>query len=155
MLPKKKIMIATGGTGGHVFPACALGEQLIKFSDEVDFLFAGGKLNENPYFSTFNFPFASINCGLNTKSSIRNLLAKGIDTFKGVWESYRLLKEYKPDLVVGFGSYYILPILLAAKLNKIPIVLHESNYIPGKITRSFSLQYVYVVYNQLIQNLHT
>lgn len=55
--------------------------------------------------------------------------------FKGLSQSLTILKKYQPDVVVGFGSYYTVPILLAARWLKIPIVLHEANSIPGRANK--------------------
>lgn len=57
---------------------------------------------------------------------------------RGVLQCRALVNEFSPDAVVGFGSFYTLPVLVAAKLQKIPIVLHEQNSIPGKVNRLFS-----------------
>jgi len=58
--------------------------------------------------------------------------------FKGMRQSGKILRSFEPDVVVGFGSFYTLPLLLAAKREKIPIILHEQNAIPGKVNRLFS-----------------
>ncbi len=58
--------------------------------------------------------------------------------FKGVHHSRRLIRQFAPDLVIGFGSYFTLPVLIAALLEKVPIVLHEQNVAPGKVNHIFS-----------------
>ena len=58
--------------------------------------------------------------------------------FKGMGQSIRILKSYQPDVVVGFGSYYTVPTLLAAAWLKRPIILHEANSIPGKANKWLS-----------------
>ena len=135
---KKKIIIATGGTGGHIYPAYAIAQQLRSKSEDIEILVAGGNLTKNPYLPTGDFEFKSVGCGLNSKATIWNIWNKGLHTFKGLWESNRLIRKFKPDLVVGFGSYHTVPLLIAARLKKVPYILHESNYVPGKVTRSFS-----------------
>jgi UDP-N-acetylglucosamine--N-acetylmuramyl-(pentapeptide) pyrophosphoryl-undecaprenol N-acetylglucosamine transferase len=57
---------------------------------------------------------------------------------KGVKESYDILKDFAPGLVVGFGSYYTLPVVIAAQMLGVPLILHEANSIPGRVTRYFS-----------------
>lgn len=57
---------------------------------------------------------------------------------KGIFQAKRILEKFKPDSVVGFGSFFSLPVLVAAKLKKIPIILHEQNALPGKVNRIFS-----------------
>jgi UDP-N-acetylglucosamine--N-acetylmuramyl-(pentapeptide) pyrophosphoryl-undecaprenol N-acetylglucosamine transferase len=131
--PRSRVLIATGGTGGHVFPAQALAKELKEKGFEI--LFVGGKLNTNRYFKRGVFAHREISSATFSKaSSFRALWHIG----KGVWESFKILREFSPDLVIGFGSFYAFPILMAAKLKRSPMVLFESNAIPGKVTRLFS-----------------
>ncbi|MBS0615829.1 MAG: undecaprenyldiphospho-muramoylpentapeptide beta-N-acetylglucosaminyltransferase [Verrucomicrobia bacterium] len=128
-----KIIIATGGTGGHIFPAQYLAEELIQRGVEV--LFVGGGLDTNRYFRKDRFPHRSI-----TSHSLRGWgLFRGIlDIFRGIRECRRILEEEKPDLVIGFGSFYVFPVLVATRLKGIPYVLFEPNAVPGKVNRLFS-----------------
>ncbi len=130
-----KIIIATGGTGGHIFPAQYLAEELVKQGIEV--LFVGGGLDTNRYFRKDRFPHRSV-----TAHSLRGWgFWKGIvDVFRGYKECVRILEEEKPDLVIGFGSFYVFPVLVATWRKKIPYVLFEPNAIPGKVNRLFSRQ---------------
>ena len=66
------------------------------------------------------------------------MLARSPRIVKGILESRRILRTFQPDAVVGFGSFYTLPLLIAAKMAKIPIILHEQNAIPGKVNRLFA-----------------
>lgn len=126
---KFKILLAAGGTGGHVFPALALAEELQEKACEV--LFAAGNLSKNAYFKDNAFPFRDISCSPS--------LVKGIiSNTKGVLEAVKLLREFNPNVVIGFGSYYTLPVLIAAKWLGIPILLHEANSIPGRVNRLFA-----------------
>lgn len=126
----KKILIATGGTGGHVFPAQELGKELKEKGFEI--LFAGGKLNSNRYFKRGSFPHKEVSSSSLFRGNFVWQIAKGI------WQSWKIIRDFSPHLVVGFGSFYTFPILFAAKLKKIPIVLFEPNAIPGKVNRFFS-----------------
>lgn len=133
----KRVVITAGGTGGHLYPAQALAQQLRKQSNvpAPDVLFMAGGLNTNRYFDRGNFPFQEVACSpLLSRNPFKSL--KGIShLFKGLQQSITILKKYQPDVVVGFGSYYTVPILLAAKWLKIPIILHEANSIPGKANK--------------------
>jgi len=127
----KKIIFAVGGTGGHLFPAQALSQELT----DCDILFAGGKLSSNPFFSKFKYPFREIRSGSPSRG---NLILASMQLLIGLFQSFRLLKEFSPDLVIGFGSFYSFPVLLAAKIKKIPYILVESNALPGKVNRLLS-----------------
>lgn len=127
----KRIILASGGTGGHIFPAVALAEEL-ESKYQCTLMFAAGKLSQNPYFVNGRFAFKDISCG-------QVFFIKGIiDNIKGIFESIKILKEFKPDAVLGFGSYYTFPILTAAIILRIPLLLHEANSIPGRANRLFS-----------------
>lgn len=136
---EKRILITTGGTGGHVYPAIALAEKLQEVSPHIHFV--GGKLATNPYFLKNAFPFTEVSCGMwSRKGGVLRFLREMGNICRGVKESYQFLKHYKPDLIVGFGSYYTFPVLCAARLAGIPYVLHEANAIPGKVIKLFSPQ---------------
>ncbi len=137
----KKILFAAGGTGGHLFPAQALAEQLM--GDSVELLFAGARLSQNAYFDKTKFPYHDIASTTPFRGGVLKALKSTGILIKGIRESLRLLSQEKPDLVVGFGSFHAFPVLCAAVLKKIPLVLFESNAIPGKVIRLFSKRAVF------------
>ena len=124
----KRILITAGGTGGHIFPAQGLAQQL----SDHDVLFVAGGLGTNRYFDRTLFSFKEIAC--RPLSKPKGWLA----LVKGVWQSLKIIRAYQPDVVVGFGSYYTVATLLAAKLARVPVVLHEANSIPGKANKWFA-----------------
>lgn len=134
----RRILIATGGTGGHVYPAIALAQQLKTEMPDCEVLFVGGGLSQNRYFDRTAFPHRTVACGAFTSLSPKVLIKSLLHIAKGVWQSQRILREFKPDVAVGFGSYYAFPPLVAAKMMSVPLVLHEANSMPGKVTRVLS-----------------
>jgi UDP-N-acetylglucosamine--N-acetylmuramyl-(pentapeptide) pyrophosphoryl-undecaprenol N-acetylglucosamine transferase len=132
-LPKPKILIATGGTGGHIFPAQALAIELLEKNYEL--LFAGGGLDTNRYFNRSRFSYAQISSATPFKGNpFKSLYRIG----KGIRQSLQLIDTFQPQLVIGFGSFYSFPVLAAARWRKIPIILFEPNAIPGKVNRLVS-----------------
>lgn len=129
---KSKILIAAGGTGGHLFPAQGLAQQLINHPDRHIFLFVAGGLSTNRYFDSARFPYKEISTAPLISRNPFKLLKGMFKTIGGIKQSVKIIKDFKPDVVVGFGSFYTVPILLAARMCKIPIVLHEANSVPGK-----------------------
>lgn len=135
-MPKRaRLLIATGGTGGHIYPAMALAQQFEREQTSQDILFVGGGLSENRYFDRKAFKFRTISCGTFTHKTPLRFLRSCLNIFVGIWQSLAIIRAYKPDVVVGFGSYYSFPPLIAAKLFSIPFILHEANSIPGKVNR--------------------
>lgn len=138
-MSKRKILITAGGTGGHIFPAIALGKQLSQQKVKaVDLLYVGGNLAANPYFEREAFSYQSISCATFKKKNPWAILKTMGKILWGMAQSYKIFKNFKPEMIVGFGSYYTLPILLAAKMQGIPFILHEANSIPGKVNRLLS-----------------
>jgi len=120
----KRVLIATGGTGGHLLPAQRLAEQL---QAQAEVLFGGYKLSDSPYFDRERFSFEEI----RSASRLREMGS----LLRGTWQAMRLIWRTKPDVVVGFGSYHSAPILLAAVLLRKKIVLFEANRTMGKVNR--------------------
>lgn len=129
----KRIIIATGGTGGHIYPAIALAQQFAK-EKNTEILFIGGNLAKNRYFD-HSFQHQSVSCGAFTNKYPHKLLKSCLSICKGIWQSRALINNFNPDIVIGFGSYYSFPPLVAAKLQGVPILLHEANSIPGKVNK--------------------
>jgi UDP-N-acetylglucosamine--N-acetylmuramyl-(pentapeptide) pyrophosphoryl-undecaprenol N-acetylglucosamine transferase len=128
-----KVLLAVGGTGGHLFPAQAVAKELQKMG--VDILFAGALLDENRFLDKQAFPYSSVTSATPFRS---NPFKAAALLFKGIKESLALLSREKPDLVIGFGSYHSFPLLCAAKLKKTRLILFEADTFPGKVNRLFS-----------------
>lgn len=133
-----KIVLAVGGTGGHLFPAQALAKDL--HEEGHDILFAGGRLGGNPFFKNDEFSFQEIKGASPFRA---NPIKAGLQLLLGTLASLKLLKNFSPDFVIGFGSFYSFPVLVAAVLKKIPYILVESNAHPGKVNRLFSKRAVF------------
>lgn len=129
------ILFAVGGTGGHIFPAQALADELLEHNPRCRLLFAGAGLKLNRFLDKSRFQFEEV---MSATPFRRNIVRAFFLLLKGVYQSLKLLRREKPDLVIGFGSYHSFPLLLAAKLCRIPIVLFEADSIPGKVNRLFS-----------------
>jgi UDP-N-acetylglucosamine--N-acetylmuramyl-(pentapeptide) pyrophosphoryl-undecaprenol N-acetylglucosamine transferase len=127
-----KVLIAAGGSGGHLFPAKKLSEML-KADGPCEILFAGHKLSQTPFFEKEKIPFQEIN-----SAPLKNPFRFLKSVCKGLWQSIHLMKRFQPDVVVGFGSFHAFPVLLAALLFRKKIVLFEANSILGRVNRLFA-----------------
>lgn len=136
-MTSKKIVIAVGGTGGHLFPAQGFAEELLQQMD-VSVLFMGKGLNTNSYFDRNRFTHCDVESVTPFRGKRYKVLFAWYYLFKGVCQSLKQFSKHPPLLVVGFGSFHTFPVLLAAAIKRIPIVLFESNAMPGKVVRLFS-----------------
>ncbi len=132
----KKIILTAGGTGGHLFPAIALGEELMKCQQVETYLvtdFRCKKLLPKD----LKIPTHFINIHLKM-DNIFNKLKSMFYLSSACIKALFLVFKLKPNLVIGFGGYPSLPILLAAQVLRIPIIIHEQNCFIGKINRFFA-----------------
>ncbi|MBS4207710.1 undecaprenyldiphospho-muramoylpentapeptide beta-N-acetylglucosaminyltransferase [Bacillus sp. FJAT-50079] len=137
-----KIVVSGGGTGGHIYPALALIRTISKQYPATEFLYIGTERGlEANIIRKENIPFAPIHItGFKRSLSFENV--KTIYRFiKGVRDSKKLLKKFKPDAVIGTGGYVCGPVLYAAAKMNIPTVIHEQNSVPG-LTNKFLSRYV-------------
>lgn len=135
-LGKERIVIAVGGTGGHLRPAQALAKDLLKQSQNLSLLFMGAKLSSNPYLKEKTyFAVQDIPSATPFQGNLWANLKACFSLLKGTRHSLKWLRKFRPHCVVGFGSFHSFPILLAAKIKRIPIVLFESNAQPGRVNR--------------------
>jgi UDP-N-acetylglucosamine--N-acetylmuramyl-(pentapeptide) pyrophosphoryl-undecaprenol N-acetylglucosamine transferase len=135
----KKIAVAVGGTGGHIYPAIALADALRQRDDDIDIHFFGGGLATNPFLKGARIASTEIpSATFASKRRIGGQAVAAVEIARGWWTARKGLRKYQPDLVIGFGSFHSLPVLLAAKWMGAPIVLHEGNRIPGRVNRLFS-----------------
>lgn len=126
-----RIVLSAGGTGGHLFPAQSLASEL----SDCQLLFIATGLSQNPRFDRTKYAYVDVASGTIT---LKKLLSSSLSIAKGIFQSIRALRAFKPDLVIGFGSYHTFPVVVAARLLGIPIVLHEANSVPGKVNRILS-----------------
>ena len=129
----KSVMLAAGGTGGHLFPAFALAQELGRRGLAVDLVtdMRGDRYGSDfPARAVYRVPSATIS-GRSLLAAPRTALMLG----RGIWAAYRLMGNLKPACVVGFGGYPAFPPLVAATLRGIPTALHEQNAVLGRANR--------------------
>jgi UDP-N-acetylglucosamine--N-acetylmuramyl-(pentapeptide) pyrophosphoryl-undecaprenol N-acetylglucosamine transferase len=135
-LKKLRIVMAGGGTGGHLFPAIAIAEAFLEINPLNTILFVStGRAFEKMVLAEHGFRLECITAEGIKGKGIRHQLRALSRLPKGVLESLKILRSFVPDLVVGVGSYASGPLILAAWILRIPIVLHEQNIQPGITNR--------------------
>lgn len=136
MIQGMRVALAGGGTGGHLFPAMAIAEQLKELRPATEFLFFGtsGKI-EARVVPHKGYPFRSIwISGFHRSLRLDNLLFPA-KVVVSLWQSWMALRQFRPHVVIGTGGYVCGPVLAVATWMGIPTVVHESNSYPGVTTR--------------------
>ena len=129
----KKIIIAGGGTGGHIFPAIAIANALKKLDDKVEILFVGanGRM-EMEKVPQAGYAIEGLDiAGFNRSSLIKNI-GLPFKLIKSFWQVRSIFKKFKPDAAIGVGGYSSFPVLRYAQAKGIPTFIHESNSFAGK-----------------------
>lgn len=134
----KRMMIAAAGTGGHVFPALAVAEQLRTQGWQVEWLGTTEQRLEARVVPAANFKLHQLSVqGLRGHGLVRKLVAP-LRLLSAVWQCRKLLRAQQTQVVLTFGGYVSGPTGVAARLLGIPLLVHEQNAIPGLTTRLLS-----------------
>lgn len=134
-----KIMIAAGGTGGHIYPGIAIAKYIQKNNTDVEILFVGTKKGLEKEIvpnEGFNIKLIRVRgferrITLDTFKSVKEL-------FLGLKDAKKIIQTFNPDMVIGTGGYVCGPILFMASRKRIPTLIHEQNAFPGITNRILS-----------------
>jgi UDP-N-acetylglucosamine--N-acetylmuramyl-(pentapeptide) pyrophosphoryl-undecaprenol N-acetylglucosamine transferase len=131
-----RIIIAAGGTGGHLFPGIAVAQEFMSRNRQNQILFViTGRPFEIKVLAKVGFQHQCISSEALKGRGLWNQIKASIKILKGIYESVRILKDFKPRIAVGVGSYTSGPLIIAAWLMGIKIVLQEQNILPGITNR--------------------
>lgn len=133
------IIVSGGGTGGHIYPAISLIEELKKRDENNEILYVGTEKGlESSIVPKLGIDFKTIHVrGIPRKINANSFKALK-ELFKGLKEANKILKDFKPDLVIGTGGYVSGPILYKATKTKAKVAFHEQNSFPGVTNRILS-----------------
>lgn len=137
-----RIIVTGGGTGGHIYPALAFINHLKTIEPDSDILYVGTERGlESKIVPAAGVPFKTVDVqGFRRSLSLNNF--KTIYKFlKSTSDAKKIVKNFKPDVVIGTGGYVAGPVLYAAAKLNVPTIVHEQNSIPG-ITNKFLSKYV-------------
>ncbi|MCL2790559.1 MAG: undecaprenyldiphospho-muramoylpentapeptide beta-N-acetylglucosaminyltransferase [Desulfobulbus sp.] len=132
----RRLIVVGGGTGGHLFPGIAVATAVRERFPESRVLFIGtSRLLDQQALTGRGFELAALECGgvkgLGLADRLRTLLLMP----GAIGKALGMLRRFRPELVFGVGGYVTGPVLLAAKLLRIPIAIHEQNSVPGMANR--------------------
>ena len=126
----KRIILTGGGTAGHVTPNIALIPKLRELGYDIQYI---GSYNgiEKELIEPFGIPYHGISSGkLRRYFSLQNF-TDPFRVLKGLSEAKKLIRELKPDIIFSKGGFVSVPVVLAGKKNKVPVIIHESDMTPG------------------------
>ena len=131
-MPKKIVLIAAGGTGGHLFPAAAFAEEMFRRGWRVVLMTdVRGRRYAEGFPAERIEDVAAATITLNPFQAIPAIFK----ILRGINQANKRLAELQPALVAGFGGYPSFPALMAARKHKIPILIHEQNSVLGRVNR--------------------
>ncbi len=133
---KHVYFITGGGTGGHIYPAVAVGNALKKADDTKKVYYVGNPENlEKKIAQDKDFEFLDINITGMPRKCCLEMIKWGFRLLFSTVKSIGYILKYKPDVVFGTGGYVSAPTLFAAVLTQTPIVIHECDAIPGMVSK--------------------
>jgi UDP-N-acetylglucosamine--N-acetylmuramyl-(pentapeptide) pyrophosphoryl-undecaprenol N-acetylglucosamine transferase len=131
-----KVLFAGGGTGGHLFPALAVAEELLKRDATTQFLFVGSNRGlEARLIPARGFAFEAVSSGALKGMPLAVKTSTVFSMPRSARVASRMVRQFSPDVVVGIGGYASGPALLAAVIDGRPILLMEQNVVPGLANR--------------------
>ncbi len=144
-MDKLRIIIAGGGTGGHLFPALAIGEEIISRNPKTKIHYIGSEYGlEAKVFPIKDvwhtlLPISGFQRGLHYNNIFRNFILP-FRIIRSIYKCKKIYKDFMPNIIIGTGGYAsAVPLLIATnKKNKIPIILQEQNSFPGITTKWFA-----------------
>lgn len=131
-----RYIISGGGTGGHIYPALAILDQIKKIDTDAKILYVGtpdGLERELAIKSGYDYETVRV-MGLPRKPSLKSLKSAAV-LLKGLGDANRILRKFKPDVVIGTGGYVSFPVVFLAQKKKIKTMIQEQNAYPGKVNR--------------------
>ncbi|MCK5581180.1 MAG: undecaprenyldiphospho-muramoylpentapeptide beta-N-acetylglucosaminyltransferase [Candidatus Omnitrophica bacterium] len=125
-----KILITTGGSGGHVFPALCVAAELKDQGHEI--AFAGAFGNTRNKIEEAGFPLSPLPTKGLVSKSIKSVLVFFYFMIKSILAAFKVVCQFKPDVVLGFGGYGSFPIVFSAFILRCPTIIHEQNVVLGR-----------------------
>ena len=136
-----RVIITAGGTGGHIYPAIAIINKIKEMDSSSEFIYIGTHNRmEKDIIPTLGIKYVPIEIyGLSTSIKLMGRNIKNVFLIeKAIKKCVKIIKDFKPDIVIGVGGYVTYPVIKAANKCKIKTFIHEQNSIPGKSNRALA-----------------
>lgn len=136
---KDKVLLTGGGTGGHIYPAIVIADEIKRLNPAAEILFVGTRRGlESTVVPRLGYDIKYIDVRFFERSITLRNFATVYKAFTAIFAAKKIIKEFKPQVVVGTGGYVSGPVVLAATMLKVPTLIHEQNAFPGLTTRLLS-----------------
>lgn len=131
-----KVIIAAAGTGGHINPGIAIANEIKHKEPNSEIIFIGTTHGlEKDLVPRSGYELKTIESyGISRSFTIKNI-KRLLKTIGSIREAKKIIKEFKPDIIIGTGGYICISVCLAAQKLKLPYIIHESNVLPGVATK--------------------
>lgn len=137
-----KVILSGGGTGGHIYPALTIADQIKRLAPDAEIIFIGTEHGlEKDIVPRYGYPLKFIEVAGFRRSLSFDTLRSAVKLFQGLHDAYSIIKNEKPDLVIGTGGYVCGPVVFMAALRGIPTCIQEQNAMPG-VTNKILAHYV-------------
>lgn len=129
-----RVLFAGGGSGGHLYPAIAVADELVRQTEAVCEFIGSSRPVEASILANTAYRHHVVDTVIGSDFK-RQPFASAATLWRGIRKAGKMLREFRPDVVVGCGGFASVPTVLAAKLRLLPVVLLEQNHVPGTATR--------------------
>ena len=127
-----RIVLTGGGTGGHIYPALAIGDKIREKEKDAEFLYIGDKnCMESEIVPKAGYEFRDVPAEEVHRDNVLKLFKTGIKNLRGIVKAKKIMKEFRPDAVIGTGGFVSFPVIYAGHLVGAKCFVHEENAFPG------------------------
>ena len=133
----KRLLVMAGGTGGHVFPGLAVASELAAQNWQIHWLGTASRM-EAKIVPQAGYPISFIDVVGVRKNGLGTLLLAPFKIIKAIVQAHKVIKQFQPDVVIGMGGFASGPGGVAAWLNRLPLIVHEQNAVPGLTNKLLS-----------------
>lgn len=131
-----RVIVTGGGTGGHIYPAIAIADKIKEMEPDSEILYIGNEVGlEKDIVPKAGYPIELVTAMWLDRSHILKIFKTGWGVMKGTAEAKKIMKRFRPDVVIGTGGYVCVPVLLAGHRYGARTYLHEQNAFPGVANR--------------------
>ena len=131
-----RVIVTGGGSGGHIYPAIAIADKIKEKEPDAEILYMGNDLGlEKDIVPGTGYPLELVTARWLDRKSVVELALTGMVTAKGVLQALKVMRKFKPDVVIGTGGFVCVPVVFAGHLYGAKCYLHEQNAYPGVANR--------------------